>query len=81
GLTVWVSTDFTGDAATATWTQVTGATIAGQADADDAWIASGSIALANFLPPGYSGNFVIAFKYQGDAANATTFRVDNIQVN
>ena len=81
GLTVWVSTDFTGDAATATWTQVTGATIAGQADADDAWIASGSIALANFLPPGYSGNFVIASKYQGDAANATTFRVDNIQVN
>ncbi|MBP8823531.1 MAG: choice-of-anchor J domain-containing protein [Flavobacteriales bacterium] len=81
GLTAWVSTDFTGDVNTATWTQVTGATFAGQADADNAWVPSGSIALSGVLPAGYSGTFVVAFKYHGDAANSTTYRVDNVQVN
>lgn len=81
GLTVWVSTNFTGDVAAATWTQVNGATIAGQADADNTWVPSGSIALSGILPSGFSGNFVVAFKYQGDAANSTTFRIDNVQVN
>jgi len=81
GLTAWVSTDFTGDVTTETWTQVNGATIAGQADADNDWIPSGSIALSGILPSGYSGNFVVAFKYQGDAAQNTTYRVDNVQVN
>jgi hypothetical protein len=81
GLTVWVSTNFTNDVNTATWTQVTGATIAGQADADNAWVPSGNVALSSVLPPGYNGTFVVAFKYQGDATNSTTFRVDNVQVN
>ncbi|MBP8824305.1 MAG: choice-of-anchor J domain-containing protein [Flavobacteriales bacterium] len=80
GLTAWVSTNFTGDVNTATWLPVTGATLAGQADADNAWVPSGSIALSGILP-GYNGTFVIAFKYQGDAANSTTYRVDNVQVN
>ena len=81
GLTVWVSTDFTNDVATATWTQVTGGTIAGQTDADNAWVPSGNIALSGVLPGGYSGTFVVAFKYVGDATNSTTYRVDNVQVN
>lgn len=81
GVTVWVSTDYSGNVTAATWTQVTGASIAGQADADGAWVNSGPVTLASFLPSGYSGNFVIAFKYQGDAANSTTYRVDNVQVN
>lgn len=81
GLTVWVSTNFTGDVGTATWTQVTGGTIAGQADADNAWVPSGNIALSGVLPGGLSGTFVVAFKYVGDATNSTTYRVDNVQVN
>lgn len=80
-LSVWVSTNFTGDANAATWTQVTGGTLAGQADADNTWVPSGSIALTGFLPSGYSGTFVVAFKYQGDATNSTTYRVDNVQIN
>ncbi|MGV9011698.1 MAG: DUF5689 domain-containing protein [Flavobacteriales bacterium] len=81
GLTVMISTDFTGDVNAATWTPVTGATIAGQSNANDEWVPSGSISLGSFLPSGYSGNFVVAFKYQGDAANSTTYRVDNVAVN
>ena len=80
GLTAWVSTDFTGDVTTATWTPVP-ATLAGQADADNAWIPSGNIALSGILPVGYTGTFVVAFKYQGDAANSTTYRVDDVHVN
>lgn len=80
GLTVWVSTNFTNDVNTATWQPVTGMPIAGQADADNAWVPSGNIALSGILP-GYNGTFVVAFKYQGDAANSTTYRVDNVQVN
>ena len=81
GLTAWVSTDFTGDVGTATWLAVSGATFAGQSDADNAWVPSGNIALSGILPPGYNGTFVVAFKYQGDATNSTTYRVDNVQVN
>jgi hypothetical protein len=81
GLTVWVSTDFSGDVNTATWTPITGATIAGQADADNAWVSSGTVGLSPFLPSGYSGTFVVAFKYEGDAVNSTTYRIDNVQVN
>ncbi|HRN35576.1 MAG TPA: DUF5689 domain-containing protein [Flavobacteriales bacterium] len=81
GLTVWISTDFTTDVSTATWTQLTGATMAGQTDADNAWVPSGNIALSGVLPSGYSGTFVVAFKYVGDATNSTTYRVDNVQVN
>lgn len=81
GLTVWVSTDFTGDVTAANWIPVTGATIAGSADADNAWVPSGNVALSGILPPGYTGTFVVAFKYQGDAANSTTFRLDDVHVN
>ncbi|MCB0759290.1 MAG: choice-of-anchor J domain-containing protein [Flavobacteriales bacterium] len=81
GLTAWISTDFTGDVSTATWLPVPGATFAGQSDADNAWVPSGNIALSGVLPSGYSGTFVVAFKYQGDAANSTTYRLDNVVVN
>ncbi len=81
GLTVWVSTDFTGDVSTATWLPVNSATIAGQSDASNTLVASGSVALSGILPSGYTGTFVVAFKYAGDAVNSTTYRVDNIQVN
>jgi hypothetical protein len=55
--------------------------MAGQTDADNAWVPSGNIALSGVLPSGYSGTFVVAFKYMGDATNSTTYRVDNVQVN
>jgi len=84
GLTVWVSTNFNGsNAATANWTQVNGATIAGQTDASGAWVNSGSVSLDSALPSGYSGNFVVGFKYTGNSqTNQTTiYRIDNVQVN
>lgn len=84
GLTVWVSTNFNGsNVATANWTQVTGASIAGQADADGAWVNSGSIGLSSFLPSGYTGNFVVGFKYTGNSQTnqTTTYRIDNVEVN
>lgn len=80
-LTIWVSTNFSNDPDAAAWTAITGATLAGTGDADNAWVGSGTINLASFLPSGYTGTFAIAFKYQGDAANATTYRVDDILVN
>jgi DNA/RNA endonuclease YhcR with UshA esterase domain len=77
GLTVWVSNNFTGDAAAATWTQLTSATIAGSASGNNTWVPSGVIQL-----PIYANGFGnIAFKYQGNsAANTTTYRIDNVNV-
>ncbi|MFT3884121.1 MAG: DUF5689 domain-containing protein [Flavobacteriales bacterium] len=84
GLTVWVSTDYTTAVATATWTQVSGPTIAGSADASAAWVNSGNITLDSALPAGYHGNFVIAFKYSGsgtDTGHNTIYRIDDVVVN
>ncbi|MCF8303171.1 MAG: DUF5689 domain-containing protein [Bacteroidales bacterium] len=75
GLTVWVSTDFTGDNfASATWTQLD-ATIASEGDADHEWIPSGDISLAD-----YQGNCAIAFRYRGSDTESTSFRIDNVMI-
>jgi hypothetical protein len=77
GLTVWVTTNFTGDPATTQWTQITTAKIAQQADADNAFIPSGNVKL-----DGFGANVRIGFKYVGDkATNTSTYRVDNVKVN
>lgn len=83
GLTVWVSTDFSGDATTATWTQVSGLTIAGSSTAANTWQPSGSVVLDSAMPGGsaYTGNFVVAFKYSGSSAQNTVYRIDNVAVN
>lgn len=79
---IWISTDFTGtNFSTATWTEVTGATVATSASADNTWISSGDISLSPFLPVNYTGNFCIGFKYAGAAPSQTTsYRIDDVSV-
>lgn len=77
GLTVWISTDFTGsNVATATWTKLN-CTLAGQSEANYTFVPSGTID----LPVVATSKAYIGFKYTGDGAvNTTTYQVDNIVV-
>ncbi|MDO9510272.1 MAG: DUF5689 domain-containing protein [Bacteroidales bacterium] len=80
GFGVYISTNYDGtNVAAATWTKIN-CTIAGSANADHEWVPSGSINASSLLPSGYSGNFFIAFKYEGDKVNTTTYRVDEIVI-
>jgi hypothetical protein len=75
GLSVWVTTNYTGDPATTTWTKVT-AKIAVKDDADNTFIPSGNVNLQSFGP-----NVRIGFKYEGTSAkNTSTYRVDNVKI-
>lgn len=75
GLTVWVTTNYTNDPSNTSWTQIN-AKVAGSADADNAFIPSGNINLKS-----YGANVRVGFKYVGtQAANTTTYRVDNVIV-
>jgi len=78
---VLISTNFDGlNPSSATWTVIT-ATFAGATE--NVWVQSGQIALSGFLPQGYTGNFHIGFRYNGDgnAGQTGTMRLDNIEVN
>ncbi len=77
GLSVWISTDFTGDVTTATWTELS-CTLASESDANHAFIPSGDVDLS-----AYSGYGVIAFKYVGNesAGQTGTFRIDDVVVD
>ena len=77
GLSVWISTNFTGNQAAATW-QPLSATVAGQTDADHAWIPSGNIDLT----PLTGSTIAIAFKYVGSnsAGQTASYRIDNVVV-
>lgn len=75
-LTVLVSEDFDGENfETANWTEIS-PVIAGEADADNAWIESGDYDLSAF-----SGNAAIAFKYLGSGTESTSYRLDDIVVS
>ncbi len=72
GLTVWVSTDFSGNVETATWDQLN-PTLAGSSNDNYERVPSGDVS----LPVGGTGH--VAFRYVGDAAaNTSTYRVDNV---
>jgi len=76
GLTVWISTDYTGcNAATATWTQLS-ATIATNADGNYTWVPSGNVNLP--VMAGKTG--FIGFKYVGSTTLTTKFRVDEVVI-
>jgi len=76
GLSVWVSTNFSGDASSASWQELTEATLAGSSDEEYDWIESGEIDLSS-----YGSQVYIGFKYEGTSAtNTTTYRLDNIIV-
>lgn len=76
-LKVYVSTNFSGDPATATWTQLNPilapSTTTGYSD----FVSSGNISLA-----GYTGNVYIAFKYEGGTTGnlTTTWEIDDVNV-
>ncbi|MEZ4806811.1 MAG: DUF5689 domain-containing protein [Flavobacteriales bacterium] len=79
---LFISTDYNiTNLATANWTPVPCA-YATPSTADQVWVASGSIDLASSLPSGYTGSFVIGFRYSGNSSSQTTnFRVDDVQIN
>ena len=82
GLAVLISTNYQGsNPNSATWTPIS-ATLAGQSSGSS-WIQSGTIPLFGFMPQGYTGNFHIAFRYNGNAnaGETGTFRIDNVAIN
>lgn len=76
---VYVSTDFNGNANNATWTELTGMTISeGHTDGyGDNFVESGAVDLS-----AYAGETVfIGFKYEGsDSGASTTIQLDNVSV-
>lgn len=76
-LEVFISTDYNGsNPGSATWTALS-AKVAGKADPDNTFIASGAVSLP--MIAGKSG--VIAFRYTGSDTESTTIRIDNIVVS
>lgn len=75
-LSVYISTNFSGNVATATWTQLT-ATVAQVSDTQYTFIPSGDVDLS-----AYTGqNVYIGFKYLGgDPSGTMTYQVDNVRV-
>ena len=75
GLTVLVSSNYTGNPSAATWTTLS-ATIAKTTDADNTFIPSGDVNLKSF-----GQKVKVAFKYVGvGGTNTSTYRIDNVKV-
>ena len=75
GLSVWATTNYTGDPATTTWTRIN-CKVAVTADADNTFIPSGNVDVKT-----YGTKIRIGFKYEGSGGtNTSTFRVDNVKV-
>ncbi len=76
-LEVYVSTDFTGDVTTATWTQVS-VNLPTQATSWYQFVSSGPVDLSS-----YTGTLHVAFKFIGSGTNLTldgAFQIDNLQI-
>lgn len=80
GLFVATNYDLT-NLATANWTPLTSA-YATPTTADQVWVPSGNVNIGDGLPAGYSGSFVIGFKYTGSGVNSqtTNFRIDDVLI-
>lgn len=76
-LTVWISTDFTGDVTTATWEKIENTTLPTGPSSGYGDFAEGAhVSLACF-----NGDVYVGFKYLGaDSGITSTFQVDNIKV-
>lgn len=75
GLSVWVSTDYKDNVATAKWTKIN-AKLAVKDDPDNTFIGSGNIDLKPF-----GAKVRIGFKYEGKSASLTsTYRIDNVKI-
>lgn len=76
-LTILASTDFDGsNFNTATWTEITTATLPNSNGSNYAWIESGEVSLANFV-----GNVAIAFKYKGSDSESTSIELDDVAIS
>ena len=69
-MTVWLTSNYTGDVATTEWTQV----VLTEYGSDFTFINSGSIDLSQFV----GGNVYVAFKYVSSSSNAATWEVKNV---
>lgn len=75
-LSVFVSSNFSGDVATATWVRLDAILSEGPSNGYNSFVNSGAINISCL-----SGNIHIAFKYEGaDGGITTTFQVDNLKV-
>lgn len=76
GLSIWVTTDYTGNPATTTWVEVQGLRIATQGDTNQSWVPSGTVDLKS-----YGQKLRIGFKHVGSQSqNTTSYRIDDISV-
>ncbi|MFZ1692122.1 MAG: DUF5689 domain-containing protein [Flavobacteriales bacterium] len=79
---LFVSTNYTGlNLATATWTPLT-CDYATPSTADQVWVNSGPVDLSTALPMGFSGSFVVGFRYTGSGSGGqtTNFRIDDVAI-
>lgn len=75
-LAVFVSTNYNiANIATANWTTIS-APIASGSTTENQWIPSGAFDLGTVLPEGYSGDFVVGFRYTGSGPNGQTIRIN-----
>lgn len=80
---LFICTNFDGtNLSTANWVPVP-CTYADDGTADFVWVDSGIIDLTSLLPNGYTGGFVVGFRYTGSGPNNqdTNMRVDDVQLN
>ncbi len=79
---LFISTNYLlNNPSSADWTPIT-TNYATPSVADQVWVQSGQIDLGQFLPQGYSGRFVIGFRYGGSGPNGqtTNFRIDDVVI-
>lgn len=79
---LFISTNYNiNNLATANWLPVP-CTYATPATADQVWVPSGSIDLSAVLPSGYTGSFVIGFRYTGSdpSGQTTNLRIDDVVI-
>src|SRR5690606_12593208 len=78
GLKIYISTDFTGDVAGATWTELNATLSSGNTSGyANNFTASGDIDLSSYV-----GQLVhIGFEYNSDGGVTTTYQIDNLSVS
>lgn len=67
------------DPSKAVWTELA-PTLPTSAGTNYTFVESGSIALKDYVPAGYTGNVYVAFRYEGDPSQTTTFQVDDVKI-
>ena len=75
-LKVFVTDNYTGDATTTSWTEITSAVFDTDLSGFKGFVGSGKLSLNNFA----SKNIRIAFKYTSENGKSTRWEVDNVIV-